>query len=47
MVDLRPGDRVAYTGGALGAYSERRNIVADRLIAFAGCPQFPLSRARP
>lgn len=27
------GDRVAYTGGPLGAYAEVRNIVADQLVA--------------
>ena len=30
--DLLPGDRVAYAGGPLGAYSEIRNIPADRLV---------------
>jgi NADPH2:quinone reductase len=30
--DLAPGDRVAYAGGPLGAYSEVRNIPADRLV---------------
>ncbi|MBP8134226.1 MAG: quinone oxidoreductase [Zoogloea oleivorans] len=30
--DLAPGDRVAYAGGPLGAYSEIRNIPADRLV---------------
>jgi NADPH2:quinone reductase len=30
--DLRSGDRVAYAGGPLGAYSEARNIPADRLV---------------
>ena len=29
---LAPGDRVAYAGGPLGAYSERRVIPADRLV---------------
>jgi NADPH:quinone reductase len=29
---LRPGDRVAYAGGAIGAYSEQRVIDADRLV---------------
>ena len=29
---LRPGDRVAYAGGPLGAYSEARLIPADRLL---------------
>jgi NADPH2:quinone reductase len=30
--DLKPGDRVAYTGGPIGAYAEARNIPADRLV---------------
>ncbi|HEX8962408.1 MAG TPA: quinone oxidoreductase [Rhodocyclaceae bacterium] len=30
--DLKPGDRVAYAGGPLGAYAEVRNIPADRLV---------------
>src|SRR5262249_5598703 len=29
---LKPGDRVAYAGGPLGAYSEARVIAADRLV---------------
>lgn len=32
VVDLKPGDRVAYGGAPLGAYSEARLIPADRLI---------------
>ncbi|MDD2794249.1 quinone oxidoreductase [Acidocella sp.] len=30
--DLRPGDRVAYAGGPLGAYATERVISADRLV---------------
>jgi NADPH2:quinone reductase len=30
---LRPGDRVAYSGGPIGAYSESRVMPADRLVA--------------
>ncbi|HEY2864344.1 MAG TPA: quinone oxidoreductase [Casimicrobiaceae bacterium] len=30
--DVRPGDRVAYSGGPLGAYSELRVMPADRLV---------------
>jgi NADPH2:quinone reductase len=30
--DVQPGDRVAYAGGPLGAYSEERVIPADRLV---------------
>jgi len=29
---VKPGDRVAYAGGALGAYSEARVMAADRLV---------------
>lgn len=32
VTDVRPGDRVAYSGGPLGAYSEARVMPADRLV---------------
>src|SRR5580658_1991500 len=32
VTGLKPGDRVAYAGGPLGAYSEERIIPADRLV---------------
>jgi NADPH2:quinone reductase len=32
VADLKPGDRVAYAGGSLGAYSEARVIGAERLV---------------
>jgi NADPH2:quinone reductase len=32
VTDWKVGDRVAYVGGGLGAYSERRNIAADKLV---------------
>jgi NADPH2:quinone reductase len=32
VADLAPGDRIAYAGGPLGAYSEERVIPADRLV---------------
>ncbi|MEP6997401.1 MAG: quinone oxidoreductase [Betaproteobacteria bacterium] len=32
VADLKPGDRVAYSGGPLGAYSEVRVMPADRLV---------------
>src|SRR5256885_16756626 len=32
VTGLKPGDRVAYAGGPLGAYSEGRVMPADRLI---------------
>jgi NADPH2:quinone reductase len=31
VTQLKPGDRVAYAGGPIGAYAEARNIPADRL----------------
>lgn len=32
VTEVKPGDRVAYAGGPLGAYSEERLMPADRLI---------------
>lgn len=32
VADLEPGQRVAYAGGPLGAYAERRTMPADRLV---------------
>src|SRR5581483_3798984 len=32
VADLKPGQRVAYAGGPLGAYSEARVMPADRLV---------------
>jgi NADPH:quinone reductase len=32
VTDLKPGDRVAYAGGPLGAYSEARVMGAERLV---------------
>ncbi|MBS0346706.1 MAG: quinone oxidoreductase [Proteobacteria bacterium] len=32
VTELRPGDRVAYAGGPLGAYAELRNIAAEHLV---------------
>jgi len=32
VMDVRVGDRVAYAGGAIGAYAEVRNLAADRLV---------------
>jgi NADPH2:quinone reductase len=32
VVDVKPGDRVGYCMGPVGAYSEVRNVPADRLI---------------
>jgi NADPH2:quinone reductase len=33
VTGLKPGDRVAYAGGPLGAYSEERIMPAERLVA--------------
>jgi NADPH2:quinone reductase len=32
VTDVKPGDRVAYAGGPLGAYAEERIMPADRLV---------------
>ncbi|TVO62743.1 quinone oxidoreductase family protein [Denitromonas ohlonensis] len=32
VTELRVGDRVAYAGGPIGAYAQRRNMPADRLV---------------
>jgi NADPH2:quinone reductase len=32
VADLKPGDRVAYAGGPLGAYAEERIMPAERLV---------------
>lgn len=32
VIEFQPGDRVAYAGGPLGAYSELRNIDAQQLV---------------
>lgn len=32
VTEVRPGDRVAYADGPLGAYASERNIPADRLV---------------
>lgn len=32
VTDLKPGDRIAYSGGPIGAYAEVRVIPADRLV---------------
>jgi NADPH2:quinone reductase len=33
VTHVKPGDRVAYTGGPVGAYAEVRNLPAERLVA--------------
>ena len=32
VIDVKPGDRVAYAGGPIGAYATARVIAADRLV---------------
>ena len=32
ITDIKPGDRVAYAGGPMGAYCEERVMPADRLV---------------
>lgn len=32
VTEVKPGDRVAYTGGPVGAYAELRNVPAHRLV---------------
>src|SRR5204862_8177588 len=36
VTQVKAGDRVAYAGGAPGAYSEGRTMPADRLVGLAG-----------
>lgn len=45
VTDLRPGDRVAYAGGPLGAYAEARNIPADRLVKLPDAIDFRTAAA--
>ncbi|HEX8986847.1 MAG TPA: quinone oxidoreductase [Rhodocyclaceae bacterium] len=43
--ELKPGDRIAYAGGPLGAYSEARNIPADRLVKLPDAISFETGAA--
>ena len=43
--DLKPGDRVAYAGGPLGAYAELRNMPADRLVKLPDAIDFKTGAA--
>jgi NADPH2:quinone reductase len=45
VTDLQPGDRVAYAGGALGAYAEVRDIAADRLVKLPDAIDFKTGAA--
>ena len=38
--ELKPGDRVAYAGGPLGAYSEARNLAAAHLVKLPAALSF-------
>ncbi len=45
VTELQAGDRVAYAGGPLGAYSEMRNIPADRLVKLPDAIDFKTGAA--
>ncbi len=45
VTDLKPGDRVAYAGGPLGAYAEARNMPADRLVKLPDAIDFRTAAA--
>jgi NADPH2:quinone reductase len=45
VADLKPGDRVAYAGGPIGAYAETRNIPADRLVKLPDAIDFKTGAA--
>ncbi len=45
VTDLKPGDRVAYAGGPVGAYAEVRNIPADRLVPLPDAIDFKTGAA--
>ena len=45
VTDLRPGDRVAYAGGPVGAYSQVRCLPADRLLKLPDAIDFRTAAA--
>jgi len=45
VTDLKVGDRVAYAGGPVGAYSEVRNMPADRLVKLPDAIDFETGAA--
>ncbi|MBI5108875.1 MAG: quinone oxidoreductase [Rhodocyclales bacterium] len=45
VTDLKPGDRVAYAGGPVGAYAEVRNMPADRLVKLPDAIDFKTGAA--
>ena len=45
LTSLKPGDRVAYAGGPLGAYATERVIAADRLVSLPDTIDFTTAAA--
>ena len=45
VTNVKPGDRVAYAGGALGAYATERVIAADRLVLLPDAISFNTAAA--
>jgi NADPH2:quinone reductase len=45
VTNVKPGDRVAYAGGALGAYATERVIAADRLLVLPDAISFNTAAA--
>jgi len=45
VTTVKPGDRVAYAGGALGAYATQRVIAADRLVKLPDAIDFTTAAA--
>jgi NADPH:quinone reductase len=45
VTNVKPGDRVAYAGGALGAYATERVIAADRLVVLPDAISFNTAAA--
>jgi NADPH2:quinone reductase len=45
VTDLKPGDRVAYAGGPIGAYATERVIPADRLVRLPDAIDFQTGAA--
>ena len=45
VTEVKPGDRVAYAGGPVGAYAEVRNLPADRLVKLPDSIDFKTAAA--
>ena len=45
VADLAVGDRIAYAGGAIGAYAEARNIAADKVVKLPAAIDFDTGAA--